>query len=189
MLFNTHRHSICKDGTPPACSATSTLTVLNHLSLLILFQLITNISFIKLKRLKEYIKRLKEYIKTGQLCKCTNLKTCKWTMESSLVLLLMLLRLCGSGAEGLGGDLSEMRAAGLWRRLRKCCWRIECLWPLGEEHRGWIENSKSQVDELKAELIITSVYIKQLQRETPSSDFSNGWLVMLFSFSALMCLF
>ncbi len=129
MLVNTHRHSIYKDGTAPACSATSTLSILNHLSLLILFQLITNTSFIKLK-LKEYIKNLKEYIKTGQLCKCNNLKTCKWTMESSLVLPLMLLRLCRSGAEGLGGGLSEMRAAGLWRRLKKAVERLTAsdLW-------------------------------------------------------------
>ncbi|XP_078028641.1 uncharacterized protein LOC117261752 isoform X2 [Epinephelus lanceolatus] len=50
--------------------------------------------------------------KTGRLYHCTFVKMCKWTMRVVVGLLLLLLALCGSGAQGKGGGLRQVGEIG-----------------------------------------------------------------------------
>ena len=105
-------------------------------------------------------------------------------------LLLLLLGLCGSGAQGEGGGLGEVgeirefqetapRDGGeesterdtkqttpdIWAEVRALRDMVVELRVELRNMEARVKDSESQVDELKAELMLTKVHVEQLQTE------------------------
>ena len=113
-------------------------------------------------------------------------------MRIDLGLLLLLLALCGSGAQGEDGGLgeewtkqtTEQTTPDIWaevRALRDMVVTLEV--ELKVELRNMearVKESESQVDELKAELIVTKMLVEQLKRENSKSMKHTAELTVLF---------
>lgn len=117
-------------------------------------------------------------------------------------LLLVLLGLCGSGAQGEGGGLSEVGELSefqktdprdaveesseqttektytdIWAEVRALRDMVVELKVEQKNMESRLMDSEIQVDELKAELIVTKVHMELLQRENSGTD----QLLFLFS--------
>ncbi|TKS82432.1 Complement C1q-like protein 4 C1q and tumor necrosis factor-related protein 11 [Collichthys lucidus] len=124
--------------------------------------------------------------KTDQLSHCILVKKGNWTMRVGFGLVLLLLGQCGLRAQGEGGGLSDV---GEIREFQKThprdaveesskqttpdIWdEVRALRDMMVELKADLKNmvtrlkdSESQVNELKAELIVTKVHVELLQRE------------------------
>nr|XP_033490142.1 heavy metal-binding protein HIP-like isoform X4 [Epinephelus lanceolatus] len=114
---------------------------------------------------------------------------CKWTMRVVVGLLLLLLALCGSGAQGKGGGLRQVGEIGqletaprdaaeesaestteqttpdIWAEVRALRDMVVELKVELRNMEARVKDSESQVNDLKAELMVTKVHVELLQRE------------------------
>ncbi|XP_059214127.1 complement C1q-like protein 2 [Centropristis striata] len=82
-------------------------------------------------------------------------------------LLLLLLALCGSGAQGelQETETTKTTTADIWAEVRALRDMVVELKVELRNVQAAVTDSESQVEELKAELMVTNVYVELLQRE------------------------
>ncbi|XP_059181501.1 heavy metal-binding protein HIP-like [Centropristis striata] len=93
----------------------------------------------------------------------------------AVVVGLLLLGLCGSGAQGevqetetrdAGEETTKQTTPDIWAEVRALRDMVVELKVELRNVEATVKDSESQVDELKAELIVTKMQVEQLQRET-----------------------
>ncbi|XP_059182160.1 heavy metal-binding protein HIP-like [Centropristis striata] len=93
----------------------------------------------------------------------------------AVVVGLLLLGLCGSGAQGevqetetrdAGEETTKQATPDIWAEVRALRDMVVELKVELRNVEATVKDSESQVDELKAELIFTKMQVEQLQRET-----------------------
>ncbi|XP_059214131.1 complement C1q-like protein 2 [Centropristis striata] len=82
-------------------------------------------------------------------------------------LLLLLLALCGSGAQGelQETETTKTTTADIWAEVRALRDMVVELKVELRNVQATVTDSESQVEDLKAELMVTNVYVELLQRE------------------------
>ncbi|XP_059214130.1 complement C1q-like protein 2 [Centropristis striata] len=82
-------------------------------------------------------------------------------------LLLLLLALCGSGAQGelQETETTKTTTADIWAEVRALRDMVVELKVELRNVQAAVTDSESQVEELKAKLMVTNVYVELLQRE------------------------
>ncbi|XP_034745161.1 uncharacterized protein LOC117955099 isoform X4 [Etheostoma cragini] len=99
---------------------------------------------------------------TGQLYHCSLVKTCNWTMRVALGLLLLLLGLCGSGAQREEGGLGEV---GEINEVQVTAPRDAVEEKTEQSTKQTVPDIWAEVRALRDMLVELKVYVEILQRE------------------------